>query len=753
MIAMTKQPAVWFAVLCLASTGVAAPAADLPPAVERKVDFVKDVQPILRERCFECHAQGNEEGGLNLGVKARVLEGGDHGPPIVAGDSAKSRLIQLVAGVEKDAVMPPKESEPLTKEQIGILRAWIDQGLSWPDGADVLDARLEKARTHWAFQPLHAVEPPAVKDEAWVRTPIDRFILAALEDKSLAPTPPVDAARLLRRVSFDLAGLPPTPEESGDYDAVVDRLLSSRHYGERWARHWLDVARYADSNGYEGDADRPHAYQYRDFVIRALNDDLPLDTFLRWQLAGDEIEPDNLQAVAATGFLTAASTTILPPTHLEEERLRNRYNELDDMLSTIGTGMLGLTLGCARCHDHKYDAVSAREYYRLLAAIHSGERQEVKLEGGAQTLAFKDAGGEPRTTWLFGRADFYDRDQPVQLGFLEVLLHERTAADYWKDARGDSPRSDTTYQRRALAVWLTDARHGAGALAARVLVNRVWQHHFGEGLVRTVSDFGVRSDPPSHPELLEWLAHDLVSNGWKLKRLQRMIVTSAVYQQGTTVDPAKVRLDPENRLLWNKPPQRLEAEILRDAMLAASGTLNLEPYGPAFKPPIPAEAMVARNTKSPYPKDARDDASTRRRSVYMFHKRVVPYPLLAAFDRPDAQQACGRRENTTVAPQALALLNDGFVRARAVDFADRLLKDVKQNEGDANERIVNLAFPIALARGPSPSERSAAIEFLQSQIQRRQQRDAGKPESEIRRAAVADFCQALFSLNEFLYID
>ncbi len=326
--------------------------------------------------------------------------------------------------------------------------------------------------------------------------------------------------------------------------------------------------------------------------------------------------PNNPQAVAATGFLTAAAITILPPTHLEEERLRNRYNELDDMLSTIGTGMLGLTLGCARCHDHKYDAISSREYYRLLAALHGGDRQVVKLpESGSEALVFQDQGGEPRATWLFSRGDFYDRDQPVQLGFLDVLMRGRTPDDYWTAARRDPPREGTTFQRKALAAWMTDVEHGAGALAARVIVNRVWQHHFGEGLVRTVSDFGVRSEAPTHPELLEWLANDFVANGWQLKRLHRLILTSAVYRQGRQTLRSAIRtpqaVDPDNRLLWHKPPQRLEAEILRDAMLAVSGTLNLEPFGPAFKPPIPAEAMVARNTKSPYP-DGRQGRRQRR---------------------------------------------------------------------------------------------------------------------------------------------
>ena len=736
-------------------------AALLPASADRQVDFVRDVQPILRERCFECHSQGNEEGGLNLGIKSRAFEGGDDGQVLVPGDGAASRLVHLVAGLEPEAIMPPEGNDRLTREQVGILRAWIDQGAAWPKEADVADPRLEKARTHWAFQPLRPVELPQVRDEDWVKTPIDHFILAALEEKGLMPTGPVAADLLLRRISFDLVGLPPDPEvvetirglpEPEQQTAIgeyIERLLASPRYGERWGRHWLDVARYADSDGYESDADRTHGYHFRDFVIRALNEDMPLDKFLRWQLAGDEIEPRSLRAWAATGFLTAAANTVLPPTHLEEERLRNRYNELDDMLSTVGTGMLGLTLGCARCHDHKYDAISSREYYRLLAAVHSGERQVAKVgDGPVETLVFRDFGSEVSPTWLFGRGDFYDRDQSVQLGFLDVLMSGRTTEDYWSAARQNAPRSDTTYQRKALALWVTDVEEGAGALAARVLVNRIWQHHFGEGLVRTVSDFGVRSQPPTHPELLEWLTHDFVTHGWQLKRLQRMILASAVYQQGSTFDENKAQLDPENRLLWHKPPLRLEAEVLRDAMLAASDTLNLQAYGPAFKPPIDAEAMVARNTKSPYPADVRDDHRAHRRSVYMFHKRVVPYPLLQAFDRPDAQQACGRRDQTTVAPQALAILNDDFVRARAADFAQRLIAGSSDDE-----QLVGLALKRTLSREPSALERAASLEFLTAQQKQRQARSPDKPAAEVRLAAVADYCQALFGLNEFLYID
>ncbi|MEZ6051680.1 MAG: DUF1553 domain-containing protein, partial [Planctomycetaceae bacterium] len=311
-------------------------------------------------------------------------------------------------------------------------------------------------------------------------------------------------------------------------------------------------------------------------------------------------------------------------------------------------------------------------------------------------------------------------------------------------------KQETTYQRRAMADWITDVDHGAGPLLARVIVNRLWQHHFGEGLVRTVDDFGVRGDEPTHPELLEWLANDLVEHGWQLKRLHRLIVLGATYQQGSEFDEAKAAIDPENRLLWRRRPQRLEAEVLRDAMLAVSSTLNLEPFGPAFKPPIPKDVIgAARNLKSKYPDDAKDEPATHRRTVYMFHKRVVPYPLLQAFDRPDLLKSCGRRDDSTVAPQALAILNDGFVRTRSADFAQRLIEECGEDDAD----LVSRAFELAIARSPSESEAIASREFIASQQRQRQTREPDQSVEETRQRAVTDFCQTLFGLNEFLYVD
>ena len=642
-------------------------------------------------------------------------------------------------------------------------------------------------RSHWSYRPLHAVAPPAVKDGPWVRTDVDRFVLSALEARGMRPGASAGRRTLIRRLYFDVLGLPPSPREVEDfvadpaadaYEKLVDRVLASPAYGERWGRRWLDVARYADSDGMESDTDRPTAYHYRDFVIRALNDDLPYNTFVRWQIAGDEYEPDNPAALAATGFLAAGPTERELP-GMQEERLRLRFNELDDMAATTASAFLGLTLGCARCHDHKYDAIPTRDYYRIQCAFTTTKREEVPLASRAEAarwreqqsqwearlkeaksrldpwlaeqkkavtpalrdgkiealpvgdaekkllkeqpdsdaakklakkhekalsisdddyrrafgepqraewaarakevgavkrerpaapptaFALVDTRPEPEPTYLLDRGNFKSQKEAVQIGFLTVLTAGRSPEEYWSAARRAIPAGHSTGQRRALADWMTDADDGAGALLARVVVNRVWQHHFGEGLVRTVGDFGVRGEPPTHPELLEYLCHEFVACGWRLKPLHRLILTSAVYRQSTTADPERSKLDPDNRLLWRHRPQRLEAEALRDAILAVSGTLNDRPFGPAFKPPIPKEAMQARNAKDPYPLDARDTPDTRRRSVYMFHKRVVQHPFLQAFDAPDSAVSCNRRDTTTVAPQALALMNDSFVRDRA----------------------------------------------------------------------------------------
>jgi mono/diheme cytochrome c family protein len=872
-----RSPQASFVRVCVAALGIAA--FPDPGTTAAAADVGAEARAVLTANCLKCHGPAKQKGGLRFDTRDGVLGPGDSGSPAVApGRPGASELIRRVSATDA-AVRMPLGATALTDAQIDTLRKWIEAGAAWPrEGtAPAPTGRTELVvtdddRRHWAFQPLARVEPPAGTSPGRARTPIDWFILAGLAAKGLVAAPPADARVLIRRATFDLTGLPPTPDEveavvratdlDAAYAALVDRLLASPRYGERWGRHWLDVARYADSSGYEEDNDRPFAYPYRDFVIQALNEDVPFDVFVRRQLAGDELEPDDPRAVAATGFLASGPNALLPDNLLEEERLRQRYIELDDVVTTTGAALLGLTLGCARCHDHKFDPIPTRDYYRMLAALHSGDRAEVPLGTRAEVgayrrakgeweeqrkaaearlkewldgqkkalgpelrrqkidrlpltdaekallrdtpesaeakplakkhekalavsdadwraamddaarrrwdelaaevtavrkrepkslpvaLAFRDSGAKPVTSWLFRRGDFHDRTVPVELGFLTVLTRGKPAADYWNEARAGGDRADTTYQRRALAAWITDTERGAGALLARVIVNRVWQHHFGDGLVRTPNDFGARGDRPSHPELLEWMAADLVAHGWKLKRLHRTILLSATYRQGTASDQAAAA-DPDNRLLGRMRPRRLEAEALRDAMLAVSGSLNPEMYGPAVKAPIPAEAMVARNLKNPYPKDVPDGPAVRRRSVYLFHKRVIPYPLFQAFDAPDAQQCTGRRNVTTVAPQALALLNDPFVRARAGDFANRLLDEA----GGDSARSVDRAYRLAFGRPPTDAERDAAVEFLARQGRDRSARDPNVGPAEVRRQALTDYCQVLFGLNEFVYVD
>jgi hypothetical protein len=851
-------------VMCALHAGLSAAA---PP------DFAKEIAPLLREHCVKCHGPEKQKGGLRFDVKSHAIKKGDTGEhSIVPGKSAESELVRRITSSDKDVRMP-SEGEPLTAAQVELLKAWIDAGAAWPDdGKPTTKGELvvtEQDRQHWSFRPLASPQPPDIA----FNSEIDKFVVASLTKAGLKLSGPASARTLVRRIYFDLIGLPPRREEIAEFEAahqqdsfaavaaLVDRLLATTHYGERWGRHWLDVARYADSDGQESDSDRPFAYQYRDYVIRSLNDDLPYDEFIRWQIAGDELAPDNPLANAATGFLIAGPHAKLDTIEMEDEKLRNRYDELDDTIATLGSSMLGLTLACTRCHDHKYDAIPTRDYYRLMAAFHSGKRQDVLLGSRAdlkkyeesrqaweksllqaeqalkawldperkpleaqlradkiatlkasdeekatlrdqpdseagkklakkhekalaisnddlkramsddqrrkwdelaaavnqakqaqpaappKAFAFRDEAAEPKPTWLFHRANYYDKSEPVQFGFLTVLTSAKSPEAYWSETKSQREVEGSTYQRAALAKWITDIEQGAGALLARVIVNRVWRHHFGDGLVRTPSDFGVQGERPSHPELLEWLTHDFVASGWKLKRLHRQIVLSQVYQQDSKFSEAAAKIDAENRLLWRRRPIRLEAEALRDAMLVCAGTMNREPFGPGFKPPIATEAMVARNLKSPYNAEPPDSPNIRRRSVYMFHKRVVPYPLLQTFDRPDALQSCSRRDTTTVAPQALAILNDQFVRDRAVELSDRLRKET---DGDLDS-AVRSAFAISLARNPSESELKSSTEFIASRQAERQKR--GMSERDAQRAALADFCQTMFGLNEFLYVD
>ena len=540
--------------------------------------------------CWKCHGPEKQKGGLRFDLRAAALIPGDSGRRAIApGKADESELVRRIEAKDAEERMPPK-SQPLSRDEIKVMRGWIDEGALWPAAASgATGARKEMVvtaedRQHWSYRPLNHIDPPGVRDLGWCRTPVDRFVLANLEANGIRANAVADRRVLIRRVYFDLLGLPPSPEvvkafvadrAPDAYEMLVDRLLASPHFGERWGRHWLDVARYADSDGLESDADRPTAYHYRDFVIRAMNDDMPYQKFVRWQIAGDEYEPDNAGALAATGFLAGALTEVLT-VPMEEEKLRFRFNELDDMAVTTVSAFLGLTLGCARCHDHKYDAIPTRDYYRLQCAFTTTKRDEAVLvpraeavryrdrverwkarvkaaeKGGRRdeieavkrseppkpptALAIVDSQATPEPTWLLDRGDFYAKKELLQVGFLTALTGSRSPEDYWKTARREIGPTRSTGQRRALADWITDQEQGAGPLLARVIVNRIWQHHFGEGLVRTVSDFGVQGERPTHPELLEWLSHRFASEGWRMKALHRVILTSTAYMQDTTYD-------------------------------------------------------------------------------------------------------------------------------------------------------------------------------------------------------------------------
>ena len=702
---------------------------------------------LLERSCVACHQPSKAKGGLDLSTRAGALHGGDDGAALVPGKAGDSTLYRRATHQDEPG-MPAKKPK-LPDADLALLKAWIDAGAPWER---TLSAVVSDDRAHWAFRPLVRPPVPTPRDGGWGRTPVDAFIRAGQEGLGVAPAPEADRRTLVRRLCYDLSGLPPEPglllatlndPRSDWYEQLVDQLLASPRHGERWGRHWLDVARYADSDGYEADGDRPGAWHYRDAVIRAFNDDLPMDRFLQWQLAGDELAPQDPQAVAATGFCTAGPVMIFTGNALEGtplERAQARADELDDVVSTLGSAMLGLTIGCARCHDHKYDPLPTRDYYRLAATFATSQRvgRSASTKDGkdwqaeiARPLHLADRQATPVQAFLLRRGDPAHPDGAVGAGFL-TLFAERGDDGFSRWFRQSPPSTaSSTFQRTALARWLTDVEHGAGALAARVLVNRVWQHHFGEGLCRTPNDVGMQGDRPALPALLDWLAAELLANGWRLKPLQRAIVLSATYRQGIAGDAAKAERDPDNRAWWHRRPLRLEAEAQRDAMLAVAAALDLTPGGPSVKEAMPAEARAGRD-KDVMPRPQALGEGPWRRSVYLFTKRSAPQPLIEVFDGASPSASCGRRNRSTVATQALILLNDPFVRRVAQRFAER----VRREAGAEPARQAELAMRLAFARAPSAAEAARLGAFL-----------AADPN------ALTDLCHVLLTSNEFTHVD
>jgi mono/diheme cytochrome c family protein len=760
--------------------------------------FTRSVRKTLSDNCLKCHGLDKMRAGLDLATRESLLKGGENGPVVVPGKGKSSKLYRLTAHLDEPHMPPKTAGKKLTQAQLDDLVRWIDLGAAYDrplverPGAGKPKTLVVTAedRRFWSFRPLARPAIPPVKNVGWVRNPIDRFVLARLEEKGLSPTPEAHRRTLLRRLQFDLTGLPASVVEveaflndsaADAYEKAVDRLLASPAHGERWARHWLDIVRFAESHGFEHDYDRPHAYPYRDFIIQALNLDLGYDDFVKWQLAGDEIEPTNPLALMATGFLGAGvhSTQITANT-VEKER----YDELDDIVRTMGTAMLGLTVGCARCHDHKYDPIPTRDYYRLVStftktvrsvqdiAIDPEQARMARIEHEAEIKrresaierydnpgvnrerdpawwqlkvnlrTFKKKGPAIRKlqamicseglpplrlhsqgsdflehTHLLNRGDPNQKVGIVTPSFPQVLMRASEGEKRWQVSPPAGTR--TPYLRRSLTNWIADVEYGAGHLLARVIVNRLWQHHFGKGLVSTPSDFGLQGERPSHPELLDWLASELIANGWRLKPIHRLILTSAAYRQGTTVDRHKAAVDPDNRLVWRRAPKRLEAEAIRDTLLAVSGQLDRRMFGPGTL-----------------------DLQQRRRSIYFFVKRSQLVPMMVLFDAPDGTVGIEQRTNTTIAPQALLMLNNPLVRGAAEALAAQLAAR------DPVE-IVNRGYALTLGRPPRTAELAESVAFLKEQESA--YRDEGKKDAAY--LARVDFAQVLLGVNEFIYID
>ena len=1010
--------------------------------------FKTEVKPVLVGRCLKCHAGKEADGEFDLSNRKSLLAGGSSGPAIMIGKSKSSLLYKMITHEVEPSM--PEDGAKLDKRNIDALSKWIDLGAPY-------DAPLEgkpadplawtkktidpTSRSFWSFQPIKKSSVPKVENDQWCQTDIDRFVLEKLQNNGMSPNQVVDQASLARRMYLSVIGLPPNPKQLVKFvndkspkaiDKLIDGLLGSQHYGEKWARHWLDIARFAESHGFEQDYDRPHAYHYRDFVIKALNSDMPYNQFVKWQIAGDELAPNEPLALMATGFLGAG---VFPTQLTEKEFEPARYDEMDDMASTVGTAMLGLTIGCARCHDHKFDPIPQRDYYQFVSTFTTTIRGEVELEldpdsikkklkqwqvdhdqlqsqmkkyekeklstsfdrwlgsksaikpiaatwvvldfskaiskGGATfeklpdgsllakgknsefdsyefvaktnlkgisairveamadaslvrkgpgrasngnfalgdfSVTARNAGAadwvpiklvrprstfeqntsnlsvaasidsNPKTGWAvdpqFGKnhAAIFEFEKPTQfeteteltirmrfdvnnkhsigrprisittsstsVGFdsdtkdqavveiFEILKNSngnltdaqrntlfqwyRTTDEGWKKLNGEiqahlakkprpirtkvmvsseglkplkhnadgrnfphfyptthflnrgdsaqkqgvakqgflqiyagdngvsnyqgiSPKSGRlSYRRSALVRWMTDTDKGPGQQLARVVVNRIWQHYFGRGIVNTPNDFGFQGERPSHPELLDWLAQRLIDEKWSLKAIHRLILKSAIYQQSSEFNDEDSRKDLDNKLLWRYSPRRLEAEIIRDSMLAVSGTLDKKMFGAGTL-----------------------DEKMKRRSVYFMIKRSKLIPMMQIFDSPEPLVSVGSRPSTTIAPQALLFMNNSNVREYARNFSKKILKsnvrDSKRSQSSDSQLklMVGSGFEMALARNPSPMELKNNIDFIQSQFESY----AKEKQNNALEMAVTDFCQVLFCLNEFIYVD
>ena len=872
-----------FVASAIGVSGLAAIASGLPPSThplfaQEIVSFSRDIQPILQASCWRCHGDQHVS-GLDLRTRESALKGGDNGAAIVPGRPDQSRLYRRIAGLEEPAM--PFEGPALSAQHVSLIKIWIDQGAHGDIVAGAVAPAASRpsdlpgaepvpippaARNYWAFKlPVQAPVPPA---SAQFQHPIDRFLEQARRDKGLTAAPRAPRATVLRRAYLDLIGLPPSPADAAAFLAdaapdawprLIDRLLASPQYGERWGRHWLDVARYADSSGYEQDYDRPNAWRYRDYVIRAFNTDKPYTDFLKEQIAGDELDATTDETLIATGFLRAGPRVAFR----EKDNPERRYEYLDDLIATTGRGVLGLTVQCARCHNHKFDPIPQRDYYSLEASffgyvetthplvpraeaeayerrLRELDAREAPLKAGIQNIEapYKDrltkeaytkfpehvqraiAKPEPERTpgerllaqqvienvnvpasaidramtpddaakkkRLAAEIAALEKQRPKPIPVAEIVtdgdyrfapdgdgddvigcpkcrvtdaatgsfLHTGpapyqappsfflirgdanakgapmkpgfvTVATYGNPPTELPPASGrTSGRRRALAEWLASPLN---PLTARVIVNRIWHHHFGRGIVATLDNFGRMGDPPTHPELLDWLAVEFMKHGWSVKEMHRLIMTSEAYQMSSAYDDEVVReKDAQNQYLWRYRAQRLDAEIVRDSILAAGGNINLTIGGPPVFPPLPKELLTS--VSHGIWKEASEGPDVWRRSVYVYRRRGLAFPMFQVFDLPEQNVTSAARYVSTVPTQALTMLNDAFVLRHAELFADR----VKKEAGDDPARQIDLAYRIALTRPPTETELAIALEAT-------------------RAGSLSDFTHVLLNVNEFVY--
>ena len=909
-----------------------ATAPNLAAAAVDNIDFDTQIKPLLTAKCFDCHADDTDESHLRLNRRATMLRGGNSGEPaIVVGNSEGSHLIKLVRGEEAGKRMPPDEADRLSKDEVELLRKWIDQGAVWPgpDGAD--DQQTEKT-DHWSFQPVRRISPPAI-DDRWIANGIDAFILQKQKEHSLEPNPQAARAELIRRISLDVLGLPPNPEDTQSFVAdrdpqavqkLVERMLSSPHYGERWSRYWLDLVRFAETNGYETNRERPNAWPYRDYVIRSLNEDKPYDQFLKEQLAGDAIGVPE-----ATAYLVAGPYDLVKSPDINLT-LMQRQNELDDIINTTGTAFMGLTLGCARCHNHKFDPIRQSEYYSLqaiFAGIQHGDRSmplsdaqqieiaqidqqlvqlhnelkpfvkdtgpqrppvnarlneelfepvaakfirftidqtnasqpcidELEIFSGTTNVALSSAGAKATASsslpgyeihklehlndgrvgnsrsWISNEAGkgwvqielpevaainriVWARDRDGQFAdrvATKYGIEVATEPDQWKPVASSADRlpftgaaaaqpeydfakfpdevanrgrqllnqllnheerksqlqaSGTVYagtfqqpgptyrlfrgeptaqreqvnpgtvaalgklpiseaspeqhRRVALAEWIASRDN---PLTARVIVNRLWQFHFGKGLVATPSDLGKAGVPPTHPELLDWLAMELMDHNWSLKHVHRLILHSATYQQSSQPRPDALQADADAQWWWRFPPRRLEAEPIRDSILAVTGVLDDRMYGPGFS----GFEVELENVRHYFPKK-KYGPDDWRRMIYMTKVRLEKESVFGVFDCPDAATSVPKRSRSTTPLQALNLFNSPFMLQQAQLLANRLQHDC----GDKLHKQITRAFWLCYGREPSTAELSDSTNFIASE-------------------GIAAFCRAMLNSNEFVFL-